>query len=214
MDDIVQLVTRWAEFKKVYSKGTVEEFHRFELAKRDNGALASEHIKGDDPQSTSNRFMKVIARLHLAYNVYLRIALKDTPLAATEKFVFLAALNVIGESSKTQVISYAMMEMSTGGDILNRLLKDNFIAQRNDPNDKRSKLISITDKGIEVLQQCFEKTAMVRKILLQGLTEDEEKICVQILYPIQEKHTKLAVESKNKSIEEILNSQLTDKKRG
>ena len=144
----------------------------------------------------------------------LRIALKDTPLAATEKFVFLAALNVIGESSKTQVISYAMMEMSTGGDILNRLLKDNFIAQRNDPNDKRSKLISITDKGIEVLQQCFEKTAMVRKILLQGLTEDEEKICVQILYPIQEKHTKLAVESKNKSIEEILNSQLTDKKRG
>lgn len=207
MEEVVQLVTRWAEFRKVYPDGTIEEFHRFELAKRDNGALASEHIKGNDPQSTSNRFMKVIARLHLSYNVYLRIALKDTPLAAIEKFAFLAALNVIGESSKTQVINYAMMEMSTGSDILKRLMKDQFISQRNDPNDKRSKLIKITDKGLQVLQQCFERTAMIRSILLRDLTEDEEKICVQILYPIQEKHTKLAVESKNKTIKEILQAQ-------
>lgn len=208
MDDVVQLVTRFAEFKKAYAKGNIEEFHRFELAKRDTGTLASEHIKGNDPQSTSNRFMKVIARLHLAYNVYLRIALKDTPLAATEKFAFLAAVNVLGESSKTQVINYAMMEMSTGSDILNRLLKDSFITQRNDPDDKRSKLIKLTPKGLAVLEECFEKTAMIRQILLQDLTEDEEKICVQILYPIQEKHTRLAVESKNKSIEEILASQI------
>ncbi len=151
--------------------------------------------------------MKVIARLHLSYNVYLRIALKDTPLAAIEKFAFLAALNVIGESSKTQVINYAMMEMSTGSDILKRLMKDQFISQRNDPDDKRSKLIKITEKGLQVLQQCFERTAMIRSILLRDLTEDEEKICVQILYPIQEKHAKLAVESKNKTIEEILEAQ-------
>jgi DNA-binding MarR family transcriptional regulator len=207
MEEVVQLVTRWADFKKVYADGTIEEFHRFELAKRDNGALASEHIKGKDPQSTDNRFMKVIARLHLSYNVYLRIALKDTPLAAIEKFAFLAALNVIGESSKTQVINYAMMEMSTGSDILKRLMKDQFISQRNDPDDKRSKLIKITEKGLQVLQQCFERTAMIRSILLRDLTEDEEKICVQILYPIQEKHAKLAVESKNKTIEEILEAQ-------
>ncbi|RCH54664.1 hypothetical protein DJ568_12660 [Mucilaginibacter hurinus] len=207
MEETVKLVNRWAEFRKVYANGTLEEFYRFELAKRDTGALASEHIKGNDPQSTDNRFMKVIARLHLSYNVYLRIALKDTPLAAIEKFSFLAALNVIGESNKTQVINYAMMEMSTGSDILNRLIKDQFITQRNDPGDKRSKLIKITEKGFEVLQQCFERTAMVRSVLLEGLTEDEEKICVQILYPIQEKHTKLAVENKNKTIEEILQLQ-------
>lgn len=204
MDEIVELVTHWAHFKKVYPKATLEEFHRFQLAKMDSGTLASEHIKGKDPQSIDNRFMKVIARLHLAYNVYLRIALKDTPLAAIEKFAFLAGLNVLGESSKTQVISYVMMEMSTGSDILNRLLKEGFISQRNDPNDRRSKLIKITKEGDKVLQQCFKKTALVRKILLADLTEDEEKICVQILYPIQEKHTKQAIESKGRSIEELL----------
>jgi len=206
-DELIELISRWAEFKKVYPEGSSENFHRFELAKRDTGSLASEHIRGNDPQSTANRLMKVIARLHLSYNVYLRIALKDTPLEATEKFAFLAALNVIGESSKTHVINYAMMEMSTGIDILNRLLKDNFISQRIDPADKRAKLIRITDAGFAVLQQCFSKTAMIREILLHDLTEDEEKICVQILYPVQEKHAKLAVENKHRTIEEILEAQ-------
>ncbi len=204
MDDIVELVNQLANFKKVYPKATLEEFYRFQLAQFDTGTFASEHIKGNDPQSTANRFMKVIARLHLAYNFYLRIALKDTPLAAIEKFAFLAALNVLGESSKTQVINYAMMEMSTGSDILNRLKGEGYISQRNDPNDRRSKLIKITPSGDEILQQCFKKTAVVREILLSELTEDEEKICVQILYPIQEKHARLAVESKGKSIEELL----------
>ncbi len=212
MDEIVELVNQWAHFKKIYPKATLEEFYRFQLAQHDTGTLASEHIKGNDPQSTANRFMKVIARLHLAYNFYLRIALKDSPLAAIEKFAFLAALNVLGESSKTQVINYLMMEMSTGSDILNRLKAEGFLSQRNDPNDRRSKLIKITEAGDEVLQECFKKTALVREILLSDLTEDEEKICVQILYPIQEKHAKLAIESKGKSIEELFQAHVVNKK--
>lgn len=206
-EELIELINYWADFKKTYPGRSIEDFHRFELAKRDTGALASEHIRGNDPQSSANRLMKVIARLHLAYNVYLRIALRDSPLEATEKFAFLAALNVLGETSKTQAINYAMMEMSTGIDILNRLLKENYISQRNDPDDKRAKLIKLTDAGYAVLQECFLKTATIREILLQDLTEDEKKICVQILYPVQEKHAKQAVENKHRTIEEIFDLQ-------
>jgi len=210
MKEIVKLITQWSDFQDVYPNASTEDFFRYELAKMDSGALALEHIKGYDPKETSNRFMKVISRLHLSYNVYLRIALKGTQLASTDKFKFLAGLYVLGESSKTEVINYAMMEMSTGSDILNRLLKDDFIFQRNDPNDKRAKLITITEKGTHVLQQCFKKTKMVRKILLKDLSENDMKICVQMLYPIEEKHSKLAVESKNKTIEELYKTEFKD----
>ena len=40
-------------------------------------------------------------------------------------------------------------------------------------------------------------------ILLHGVTGDDKKLVSQILFPIQEKHTKLCIESKGKSIEEI-----------
>ena len=142
-------------------------------------------------------------RLSQSYSIYSKIALKDTRLPVYENFVFLAVSRLLGEAKKTDIINYTMMDISTGSDILNRLIKDGYVKDRTDPDDKRSKLITITSVGEKVLRECFKKTLIARRLFLKGLSDDDKKLCIQILEPLEIKHATKSIESKNKSIEEI-----------
>jgi DNA-binding MarR family transcriptional regulator len=155
------------------------------------------------PPDTDGLFMMAVSRSTLAFWVYMRLALKDMPLRSIEEIMFCSALNNLGESRKSDVINYAMMEISTGTDILNRLIKKGFINQRIDPDDKRSRLLTLTRAGTTALKKCFKKASLARGIFLADLTEGEKKVIIQILFPLQEKHSKLAVESKGKKIDDI-----------
>lgn len=110
---------------------------------------------------------------------------------------------MITNSVHCRLINYAMLEISTGTDIINRLIKKGFILQRTDTNDKRSRLLTLSDQGRAALSQSYQKAAVAREILLVGLTVDDKKLVAHILYPVQEKHSRLSVENKGKTIEEI-----------
>ena len=88
-------------------------------------------------------------------------------------------------------------------DIINRLIKKGLIHQRNDSNDKRSRMLTLSTPGKDAILQSFKKASVARDILLSGVTEEDKKLVSQILFPIQEKHAKLSVENKGKTIEEI-----------
>jgi DNA-binding MarR family transcriptional regulator len=165
------------------------------------------------PKDLEGLFMMSLTRSTLAFWVYMRIALKDTPLPTIESIMFCAALNNLGESRKTDVVNYAMMEISTGTDILNRLIKKGLIQERVDPKDKRSKLLKLTPAGATALKKCFKKAALARELFLTDLNEDDKKIVTQILYPLQEKHSRLAIENKRKTIEEIYETIMAQKRR-
>ena len=164
------------------------------------------------PKDPDSLFMMSLTRSTLAFWVYMRIALKDTPLPSIESIMFCAALNALGESRKTDVVNYAMMEISTGTDILNRLIKRGLIQERVDPTDKRSKLLKLTAAGAAALKKCFKKAAMARELFLTDLSDDDKENVTQILYPLQEKHSRLAIENKRRTIEEIYAALMSQKK--
>jgi DNA-binding MarR family transcriptional regulator len=164
------------------------------------------------PKDVDSLFMMSLTRSTLAFWVYMRIALKDTPLPSIESIMFCAALNNLGESRKTDVVNYAMMEISTGTDILNRLIKRGLIQERVDPKDKRAKLLKLTPAGAAALKKCFKKATMARELFLTDLSEDDKKNVTQILYPLQEKHSRLSIENKRKTIEEIYEAIMSPKK--
>jgi DNA-binding MarR family transcriptional regulator len=148
-------------------------------------------------------FMMTVSRSTLAFWVYMRIALRDTPLPTVEDIMLCAALYNLGESRKTDIINFAMMEISTGTGNLNRLIEKGFVEERIDPDDKRSKLLVLSSSGAKALKQCFAKAKMARDIFLADLTEDDKRLVASILNPLQEKHSRLAIARKGKSIEEI-----------
>lgn len=209
MQELVRLVTLWASFAEKHPDANVEDFCLFIINEKnikiinEKSRKAEQEVPLNAPQDLDGRFMRALTRTTLSYWVYMRIALRDTEIKSLENFTFMASLSVQGEAKKTSIINYAMMEFTTGIEILNRLIKMQLIKERIDPGDKRSRLLSLTPKGDKVLQQCFSKARLARDILLKNLSDKEKEICMFILEPIHIKHASLAMKSKSKTIEEI-----------
>ena len=203
MEEVLKILQEWVEYEKAHPKSKFEDFCRFYLKKPEVAAFKSSNRDVPSPTNIDGQFMMTVSRTTLAFWVYMRIALKETLMPSIESLMVCAALNNLGESRKSDVINYAMLEISTGTDIINRLIKKGFIHQRTDPNDKRSRLLILSDAGKAALFKSFSKATVARDILLSGVTEDDKRLVAQIIFPIQEKHSKLSVESKGKTIEEI-----------
>ncbi|HMJ71111.1 MAG TPA: winged helix DNA-binding protein [Cyclobacteriaceae bacterium] len=203
MEEFIKLMQLWTDYLKGHPKSDFADFCRFYLANHIQQATKVPGAKLPKPTTTDSLFMMTVTRSTLSFWVYMRIALRDTDLPAIEDIMVCSALFQLGESRKTDVINHAMMEISTGTDILNRLIKKGFVHQRVDPDDKRSKLLTLTASGTSTLKKCFAKAGMAREFFLADLTETDKKLVAKILDPLQEKHSRLAVASKGKTIEEI-----------
>jgi DNA-binding MarR family transcriptional regulator len=203
MEEVLKILQQWVEFAKAHPDSEFEDFCRYYLKKPEISVFRASRAKGPVPADIDGQFMMTVSRTTLAFWVYMRIALKETPMPSIESLMICSALNNLGESRKSDVINYAMLEISTGTDIVNRLIKKGFILQRTDISDKRSRLLTLSDQGRAALFQSYQKAGIAREILLAGLTEDDKKLVAHILNPVQEKHSRFSVENKGRTIEEI-----------
>lgn len=193
---LVQLVNEWAAFEKEHQNPEIEDFCRFYLRQKEMKASVI-------PKGQNAVLVRVISRINAAFALYMRCALMETGLENIEGFPFLNALNFLGESKKTEVINYNLTEFSTGIDILNRLIAKGLLIERQDPEDKRSKLVKISDKGKTVLEQCYNKIGIAAEIMFADLSSQDKELCIQLLMPVEEKHTKIALDSKGKCLTEL-----------
>lgn len=211
MNELVRLITLWTSFTGKYPESTVEDFCKYVLAQTPKDDIPPQVSKEKTliPADLDSRFMRAVTRTALSLWNYMKIALKQTNVKTLDNFTFLASLHVLGECRKSEVINYAMIEFSTGIEILNRMIKNGMIHERIDPEDKRGRLLSLTEKGKTNLYECFKKNHLAREILLQGVSEEDKKVCVSVLEPIHTRHSTLSTESKSKTIEEVYETLVT-----
>jgi DNA-binding MarR family transcriptional regulator len=209
MNKAVQLVNEWANFEEQHANASIEDFCRYYLVRKreiNNDCILYEGIV---PPDLNSSLSKLLNRISLIFSIYARIALKNTELKKIEEFFILSALMLKGEFRKTDLINYNLMELSTGIDILNKLTNDGLIFEKPAPNDKRSKIISLTAKGESVLVNSFKEIKKSSDILFNDMSSQDKNLCMQLLSNVEINHSKLVVENKNKSIDEIYNSSLS-----
>lgn len=88
-----------------------------------------------------------IAHLYRFAKGYTKIALEGSPLITMDDFLYIGKIMNVGSCTKTELIEYNSHEKTSGMEIIKRLLKNGFISQRDDPNDGRSKQLSVTPAG-------------------------------------------------------------------
>ena len=76
--------------------------------------------------------------------------------------------------SKKDAISETLIDNTTGIDIIKRLIKKEFVNEKTNPDDKREKLVSTSEKGKFALTSLYIKLGSVQDLLI-GM-EDKEKI--------------------------------------
>jgi DNA-binding MarR family transcriptional regulator len=196
MNDLVQLINAFAAFKGNHPEADIEDFCRYYLIQRREGDLDTAQAN-EAPSSQSNgQLLRLISRLMAILGIYSRIALGSTRLKHFDSFPFLNALHEGGEMRKSDVINGLLVEISTGTDILNRLIWDGLAAERTDPGDRRSKLVSITSKGETLLQECYDPILQVGETLFGDMAENDKKLIIQLLTRVEQKHSILALKAK------------------
>lgn len=206
MKPIVELVTEWDAYESNHPGATVAAFCSFYLEKERVRKTSKPVIKEtlSEDENTDGRLTKVIGRIGAMHLVYAKLALKEMEGVEFEWFNFLDTLFHQGESRKTDLISYNLLEQSTGNDILNRIKKADFITERSAPNDKRVKLIKLSSKGMQLLSRLNELLQQPSHLIFHGIQEEDKQLIIRLLNETEKKHSKLLTENRNKSLEELI----------
>ncbi len=194
---VVELVNEWDKFESHHEDADIEAFCRYYLANKKNKS------KSVDENNPSVSLMKVISVLHNVHSNYHKSAMMDTTLEHPEAFSLLLGLKYKGETKKTELINMMMLEYTTGIEWINKLIKEGYIIERSDINDRRSKLLHISSKGEKFYEKAYKKTIESARLVFEGVPDEDIKLVLQLLIPIEEKHHRLHAELKNKDFEDI-----------
>lgn len=197
MNKAVQLLVAWDKFEQQYPNSELADFCRFYLTQQES------YTQQLDKRNTRGLLLKIMGRITSAFSLYHRAAMSKTELPTAESFYFLNGLAYLGEVRKTELINYVLTEYTTGMEVINKLLKDDLIQERPDESDGRAKLIRLTEKGKRILSTAYDYAAKASEMILGDLNEDSLQLCIQILKNIEEKHSKLAPELKNKDFDKM-----------
>ena len=73
--------------------------------------------------------------------------------------------------------------------LLNRLEQKGFIVRRVDPEDSRARIISLTNKALEIIEEIYQSIRRTEQMLLDGFSEEE----IEILQPLMSRIAKNAL---------------------
>lgn len=205
MKPLVELISEWDAYESSHKGATVEEFCRYYLVTRKEKE-EDKLFEGMRPPDLDTVAAKLIGRLAAMHMAYAKLALKEKAMDGVEVewFYFLNAIYHQREARKTDIIQYNFYEPSTGNDILRRIKLAGLITEREDPHDKRARLVKLTTAGETLLLQLYELLYKSNYLMFSELSDVDKKLIVRLLGDTEVKHGKILAESRNKSIDEIL----------
>jgi DNA-binding MarR family transcriptional regulator len=145
----------------------------------------------------------MIAYLYRYSRSYSKKSLEHSPLVTADDFAYLAVLNARGSLTKTELIELNIHEKTTGIEIIKRLLNSGLVEQRDDETDKRSKRLTLTDRGRGVLFASFPGMGQVATLTAGNLSESEKMQLLYLLNKLHLFHNAIHKECRDDSLEEI-----------
>lgn len=106
--------------------------------------------------------------------------------------------------TKTELIKKNLQEKPVGMQTINRLVGQGWIQQHDSVTDKRSKIISITAKGLTALEEIIGKIRQASKIVTGNLSTTEKMQMIKLLQKLDHFHQ--AIYDKNIAPAELVDT--------
>jgi DNA-binding MarR family transcriptional regulator len=136
--------------------------------------------------------------------LYSKKALADTPISTIDEFTYLAQLLRDTKPSKTELIEENIQEKTTGTEILRRLINNGLIEQLDDPTDRRSKRLKLSEAGYELMHQIMPRMNQVATLVGGDLSVAEKQQLVSLLQKLHLFHNPLFLNEHDAPIEELI----------
>ena len=142
-------------------------------------------LKFENGETVEVLLSQLVAFLYRYAKGYIKKALDSAHLITIDDFSYLAGIWQTGGCTKTEIIDMNIHEKTTGMEVIKRLLNNGLVEQTDDQNDRRSKRLLITAKGMGVLLGTFEEMRKASLIIAGTLNEVEK---MQLLHLLQTLH--------------------------
>lgn len=162
---------------------------------------------GRSPESVINTFILHMNRYAKNYS---KSAIHGSDFATQEDFIYLINLKALGSMTKMELIKKNIQDKPVGMQIINRLIAQGWVAQQDSETDKRSKVISVTPKGLQALEQQMGKIRQATHIVTGDLSHQEKMELIRLLNKLNDFHNPLY--SQNIEPEKLLEEAIKSKK--
>lgn len=202
INQTVELVKRWGAYEAQHPDASIEDFCRHELAKGikpENESVPEGELR-PDLNGQLVILLRRIGKFHIAYS---NKALEGTGLDQMEEFGILVTIYNQKNPIKSEAIFNNIMELSSGSNMLIRMKKRGLVSEYADEQDKRVKRLKLTAKGEATLLKAKDLVLKVARMMVNELTDEDKRLCIQLLRPIDKRFTGLFLKQKNKPFEDI-----------
>lgn len=163
----------------------------------------------ENGRSAESVINTLIVHMNRYAKSYSKSAIVGSDFSTQEDFIYLINLKAFGEMSKMDLIKKNVHEKPVGMQIINRLINQGWIEQRNSKTDKRSKVISISETGLQALGNQMDKIRQATSIVTGNLSQNEKMELIRLLQKLDDFHQ--PIYDKNIETESLLTEALTFK---
>ncbi|MGH1517019.1 MarR family winged helix-turn-helix transcriptional regulator [Chryseobacterium sp. JK1] len=158
----------------------------------------------ENGRTAESAISTLIVHLNRYAKTYSKSAIVNSEFSTQEDFIYLINLKAFGEMTKMALIKKNIQDKPVGMLIITRLLRQGLIEQTDSNNDKRSKLIRISEIGLIVLEKQMEKIRHATNIVAGNLTHKEKMDLIRILNKLDAFH--YPIFSRNIHSDELINT--------
>lgn len=195
LKDLLDLVEEFeaGRSNSTKSESTLEDFKKWIAFNHKSDYKASEpdwegKDKGRSPESVISTLIVHMNRYAKSYS---KSAIFGSDFSTQEDFIFLITLKTFGEMTKTDLIKKNVHEKPAGMQIINRLIAQGWVNQFDSETDKRSKILKISNIGIEVLENQMSKIRKASEIVTGDLTYNEKMELIRLLNKLNDFHIRI-----------------------
>jgi MarR family transcriptional regulator, lower aerobic nicotinate degradation pathway regulator len=138
---------------------------------------------------------RIVGNLYKYTKQYTKKALQNSPILTLDDFGFLAYLYFRPAMTKSELIRENLMEISSGTEVIKRLLKSELIEEFQDDRDSRAKSLRITQSGRDITREVFREMGKVAQIVAGNLSREERIQLLALLTKLDDFHQQLRNQS-------------------
>lgn len=145
----------------------------------------------EDGRSAESVINTLIVHMNRYAKTYSKSAIYDSDFSTQEDFIYLINLKAFGAMTKMELIKKNIQDKPVGMQIINRLIKNGWVLQKDSETDKRSKIIQITAEGLTALQQQMGKIRRATELVTGNLTRSEKMELIRLLKKLEDFHHRI-----------------------
>ena len=218
---VFELINYFKEYTEKYENDNLSDFSVWLKSKMDlNKSIQNIPLQStfSSPQDMGNysqqrlqtelEISKLLNRLYKINRIYHKSALGDIDIDFPDEINLLMEVQKHQQLTKSDLIEKCLLESTTGTEMIKRLIKNGYLSESVNKEDRRSRIVKLTTKGIGLLQDVFPKLILSTKLLGANLNQGQKLELFKLLGLINSFHSEILKSEKEINIEELVTQKL------